>query len=201
VSWTMSNDYAAIVTTLDGAILVIGTAQFVGIYKKFTEKSSVIEREKFAHRGRLVEALQRGEEPDAADLVAARRGLILSWDTLLLSLAFAVWGVLAGAVAIVQVQVLRWAATAGENPDPDPELARMAYLVTGAAILALLFEAMAGALIGNLRYLLLNAARDYRDRYSSEARRELEEKVKEAVRQAPRRSWWSRARDQIIRLT
>ncbi|MFF5522644.1 hypothetical protein [Streptomyces coeruleorubidus] len=198
----MSNDYAAILTTLDGAILVIGTAQFVSIHKRLNERQLSMSRERFERKGRLIEALQRGEEPDDAELFAVRERPLLSPDTLLLSLAFLVWGTLVASVVAVQIKVLRWAAMAGARPEmnPDPGLARLAYLITGAAILVLLFEAMTRVLIRAWRFLTSRESQDYRERYSSETRRELDEKVKEAVGRIPRKPWSQRARGQFDRL-
>jgi uncharacterized membrane protein len=59
----MSNDYAAIVTTLDVAVLLIGTVQFTTHYRRWNDSMAARARVRREKMGALIEEQRRGIEP------------------------------------------------------------------------------------------------------------------------------------------
>jgi hypothetical protein len=179
----MNNDYASIVTTLDVAVLLVGAVQFATIYKRFADQSAAAVHSVREKKGRLIEALRRGEEPDRVQLLDARpsslRMVLQTWH---LALAIIVWCILDAFLIQVQLGVLEWAGT--KNAGPDPALAQKAAIVTAVGVFVVFIEGMFRALWTALHGLRENK-RTYVERYTDAEREAVEERIRQAVVQTP----------------
>ncbi|MFE7876755.1 hypothetical protein [Streptomyces sp. NPDC057417] len=137
----MSNEYAALVVSVDAALLVVGAVQFHALAKAAAAKTtSLLERREASMRA-LARRLQAGEEPTPEELEAAgqRSGASL-FSTAVLGLLGSTWGVLSVALVFAVVATVIWAAS--EDPDSAPWLATYTVWVTFVSAHFLVLEAL-----------------------------------------------------------
>jgi hypothetical protein len=171
MKWAMSGDYAALITTVILAALLVGSVQTYALFRRWTSVYVDAARLLVDSTNRSRKAIQRGDEPDPADTDAIieiiskpRRFLYRSTAAFL---AVAVWVAVCTTLVVVQIEVLRWAAT--NQPSKDPDLARLSFYVAAGAVVLLVAE-------GVLRVLfqagssLSQAFRDYESMTSEERR-------------------------------
>lgn len=171
MKWAMSGDYAALITTVILAALLVGSVQTYALFRRWTSVYVDAARLLVDSTNRSRKAIQRGVEPDPADTDAIieiiskpRRFLYRSTAAFL---AVAVWVAVCTTLVVVQIDVLRWAAT--NQPPKDPDLARLSFYVAAGAVVLLVAE-------GVLRVLfqagssLSQAFRDYESMTSEERR-------------------------------
>ncbi|MYS05852.1 hypothetical protein GTW71_05225 [Streptomyces sp. SID6041] len=164
----MSNDNVAVLTTLNAAVLVIGTVQYTQMLRRSHEANHALSRERNVTRARLLDAMSRGVEPPVADLLALRdRRVRQAIPPSLLSL---LWFVICFMLLSSQLAMLRWIGTA--DVGPAPELARFCYVTTPGAISALVTE---GLLASSVRFLAerRRIRRDFWEQYSDQQREDL----------------------------
>ncbi|MER6433042.1 hypothetical protein ABT272_35765 [Streptomyces sp900105245] len=177
----MSNDYASIVTSLDAAVLLVGTVQFAARIAKFVDHTAAGTTARRQKMGRLIENQRRGIEPTRSELLEARRRspIVMMMRSFPLVAAGGIWATVCVVLISVQLKVLQWAGTA--NAGPNPELARRAFEVTAVSIIFLLVEGYMGGLVKayNKGQELRRA---YREQYTDEERAELQRKIRSALR-------------------
>ncbi|MEU2539984.1 hypothetical protein [Streptomyces iakyrus] len=180
----MSNDYAAIVTTLDVAVLLIGTVQFTTHYLRWNDSIAELARARRERMGSLIEERRRGIEP-TRDALREMRPRSL-WGTARaawpLFIPGAVWLSVCALLVKLQIDVLVWAGTA--NAGADPALAESACWTLAVAIIFLLLESYL-AILARIRSSRREIEEWYKGRYSEEERSDLAERVANARRTRP----------------
>ncbi|WP_159027853.1 hypothetical protein [Streptomyces pactum] len=179
----MSDDYAATLTTVNAAVLLVGTVQYTGLSRRVGDRVFSSEREQAAAKGHLIEQRRQGVEPSPGALVqlrSQRRDLRRRTSANLV--AGSVWCVVCVLLIVHQLQILAWAGTA--DAEPDPGLARRCFLATCAGIVLLVLEPVARG-----SYRLWRGARkgplEYTTRYTRQERRRLDRQIRTAAVQPP----------------
>ncbi|MFF9016118.1 hypothetical protein ACF09C_24525 [Streptomyces sp. NPDC014870] len=143
--WAMSNDYAAIATTVIFGVLVIGTAQHYAMVKRINDLRNKRIQTVSDARARALNDLRNGTKPSLSDLEQAH-GSHLTHEGLdggLTRWSAGLWGIVAGSLAVAQVRILIWAG--GADPGPAPNLAHLIFINTAGAIALLVLETFARA--------------------------------------------------------
>ncbi|WP_405964247.1 hypothetical protein OG713_26970 [Streptomyces sp. NBC_00723] len=180
----MSNDYAAIVSTLDVAVLLVGAVQFAKVWARLGDETATQAQTRRERMGALIEQQRRGVEPSRSELLEVRRTSIVRWlrRHALLHTAGFIWFVTCGNLVIVQFRVLIWAGTA--NADPDPGLAEDAFNWVAIGVILLFIEGYVGGFV-RARRKAQEARKAYCRQYTDEERIGLDQKVREAARSEP----------------
>ncbi|MEV5583002.1 hypothetical protein AB0L39_31125 [Streptomyces parvus] len=146
----MSDDYAAIVSTLIVALLTIGTVQLVTLLKRWRVFATDFFREAVDARRRVTLALKTGHSPAPEDFESftrwPRRRPWHSIVALVAPVAACLWGALCVHLVILQVRVLRWAGA--DEPGPDPGLAELAFLTIVVCGSGMVIEGLIRAVAG-----------------------------------------------------
>ncbi|WP_431776292.1 hypothetical protein [Streptomyces cucumeris] len=175
----MSNDYAAIITTVNAAILLVGTVQHVTLMKKSVDTVNAEDQALRTACGQVIEEMRRGVDPSPGtlnELRPRRRLRRRFWQMTVPWAAALVWMATCMFLVSVQSDVLRWAGTA--KPDPEPRLARFAFYVAVGSTMLLVIEAALSVLIQAAAMAQSNG-REYKRKYTAEERARLEELIKQ----------------------
>lgn len=169
MKWAMSDDYAALITTVILFVLAVGTVQAYTFLKQWADAAAEWARQLAEVRSRVLDAIRAGDEPEESDMervgqLAENRptkGFPPAY------IAAGLWLCLCTTLVAVQVKVLLWAATDGHGK--DPHLARQSFFVSCAAMGILTAEGLMRAWLrgrsGLTRYALVDeedAARYHR---------------------------------------
>lgn len=162
MSWAMSSDYAALITTVILAALLIGSVQTYTLFRRWASVYTDVARLYVDATNRSRRAIQQGEDPDPADtdalieiLSKPRRFIYRSTAALL---AVSVWVAVCATLVIVQIDVLKWAATNQQTKDPG--LAKLSFYVAAGAVVLLVAEGVIRVLF-QAGASLAQAFRDY----------------------------------------
>ncbi|MFE5300658.1 hypothetical protein [Streptomyces sp. NPDC056632] len=152
----MSGDYAAIVTTIVLAVLVVGSVQLYVLAQRELIPHSSYESGSAAEL-RIVGSIREGNPPRAEDLATldatTRSGVPLK---VIPTRAFVVlWVIVCFALIVVEIKVLKWAASA--KPGPAPELAAWSFYVCAGSVMLLAVEGLARAMAPALTVFLKSA--------------------------------------------
>ncbi|MEU1668508.1 hypothetical protein ABZ547_34000 [Streptomyces sparsogenes] len=141
----MSNDYAAVATSVIFGVLVIGTAQHYAMVKRINDLRSERIQTVSDARERVLNDLRNGTKPSLNDLEQSHASRLTheGFDGVLARWSAGLWGIVAASLAIVQIRILIWAG--GANPGPAPELAHIVFIDTAVAIALLVLEAFVSA--------------------------------------------------------
>ncbi|MEU0770563.1 hypothetical protein [Streptomyces albogriseolus] len=145
----MSDDYAALLTTLIVAVLAVGTLQVYTLMRSYGQAQTEAVRATAEAKRRVMEALRQGQSPTPEDLrqthvpMTAAAGFQRKNGAAVLALL--VWTVTVTTLGAYQIRILRWAGSA-EHPK-DPHLAKMAFYVVTFAIALLLVEGLLRAFL------------------------------------------------------
>ncbi|MFC7844632.1 hypothetical protein [Streptomyces sp. NPDC057382] len=140
----MSDDYAALVTAIILAVLLIGTVQTYTLMRMWTDRFVETAQQYASSRRQALEAIRRGEEPAPDDLNGLATAVGQAGPMQLLA---KVWPVLVGTsiwfgvcavLVAVQIRILFWSAT--HQPETDPALAKLAFFVTAGSVALLILE-------------------------------------------------------------
>ncbi|MEU9576275.1 hypothetical protein [Streptomyces chilikensis] len=177
----MTNDYAAMITTVYIAVLAVGTVQQYTFFKAAAD----IVGQRFDLRKRIefLERVRVGDEPEPMELWQATRPIEPKGDRIRLAMAIA-WCVLAVTLVNCQIQVLRWAATPDVEANPDPDLAMMTFVVAVVAFCFLLADVSVRLLMIGLEARGLQ--RRYRDDFTPTEKLYLESLIVRAHEVEPR---------------
>ncbi|WP_405634216.1 hypothetical protein OHB53_08625 [Streptomyces sp. NBC_00056] len=138
----MSTDYATLVSAIILGSLAAGTVRTYNLVRKWTNVYTDAARTITEARGRAIEAIRGGNQPDPDDLQTVVDTLnvprILLLPTLRTNFLVMPWIGLCGILIIVQIDILRWMAVA--KPAADPGLARLSFYVASAAVILLVAE-------------------------------------------------------------
>lgn len=143
MKWAMSDDYAALLTTLIVAVLAVGTIQTYTLMKRWGDTETERVRLTSQARERVLEAMRQGQDPGEEDLRQAFVpvfNLGMNRKAVPAYVAGFVWVVVVTTLGAFQVKILRWAAAEGDPA--DPQLARKAFYAVSIAIALLLAEGM-----------------------------------------------------------
>jgi hypothetical protein len=141
----MSNDYAALLTTLNVAVFAVGTIQIYTLMKRWTD-SQRDTTERTAHaRIAVTNALQHNHQPNPEDLRDAyiRPASILRSKSFGAYVAGTLWVAIVLLLGIQQISILRWAGSADKPAAPD--LAERSFHMVTIAIAVLLAEGVVRA--------------------------------------------------------
>jgi hypothetical protein len=179
MAWAMSDDYAATLTTVNAAVLLVGTVQYTGLSRRVGDRVYSSRREQATAKGHLIEQHRQGVEPSPGALVRLRsQRRDLRKRTLANLVAGSVWCVVCVLLIVHQLEILAWAGTA--DAEPRPGLARRCFLVTCLGIVILVVEPMARG-----SYRLWRGVRkgplEYATRYTRQERRRLDRQIRTAV--------------------
>ncbi|MCX5246986.1 hypothetical protein OG895_17400 [Streptomyces sp. NBC_00201] len=177
----MSNDYAAIVSTLDVAVLLVGAVQFAKVWARIGDETAAQAQTRRERMGALIEQQRQGVEPSRSELLEVRRTSLVRWfrQLALLHTAGLIWFFTCGNLIVVQLRVLRWAGTAGAGPNPD--LAQDAFNWVAIGVVLLFIEGYVGGFV-RARRKAQQARKAYSLHYTNEERIGLDQKVREAAR-------------------
>ncbi|MFF2479210.1 hypothetical protein [Streptomyces sp. NPDC058066] len=177
----MSQDYAAIIASLNGAVLVVGTIQYGTLIRKATDAVEARLDEELTFRGKLIQASRGGVAPSADDLLRLKRRRLPAgfYSYILASLVYLY---VCQSIARCTKDVLKWSGSAKQPP--NPELAERAWEVAAVAILLLLIEAGASAWASGYSQLR-QRGKLYEQTYSEQERTELRTLIANATPPVP----------------
>ncbi|MGW4759530.1 hypothetical protein [Streptomyces chartreusis] len=153
----MSDDYAAVITTVILAVLAVGSVQTYTLVRRLRDAMVEWVAEAVDARSRVVVALRAAQPPSPDDLAkvdaltrpdAAVRRLTPAY------VASFVWLAVCGVLVYVQIRVLKWAGT--HHPEKDPDLAELAFYVCTVAVGVLVIEGVirgVAGLVGRMRLM------------------------------------------------
>ncbi|MFG2557208.1 hypothetical protein [Streptomyces sp. NPDC048581] len=184
----MSDDYAALITTVILAVLLIGTVQLYTLIKSYSDALPQADASHAALLERAVQAVHGNRDPSAEDLVALDQyfadmlahmgGARRRWG---IYLASGAWMTICCVLVITQIEVLKWSAT--HTPGQDaPQLAKSAFYIASWAIMILVFEGFVRVIIQMIANLQRRRAR-FRQ-FSADDLRRLSRAAQERYRQA-----------------
>jgi hypothetical protein len=142
MNWAMSDDYAALITTVILAVLLIGTVQAYTLFKAWGD--GVVETIEWMRPSidNIIQAGRTGAEPPAEDLAKidrARESNQAVRQKAAALVAFIVWLAICAVLVSVQIAVMEWSAT--HSPEEKaPGLARFAFVACSASIVILVME-------------------------------------------------------------
>ncbi|MFJ3545481.1 hypothetical protein ACIPQH_25335 [Streptomyces rubiginosohelvolus] len=141
----MSHDYVAILTSVDAALLLVGTLQYGVAFRRVTETLENDMQRRRARLDALFERRRQGIEPSASELLAlypsspfGTARLLSSrrlFATLFISSAYLSW---CGVLVFTMAKMFEWAGTA--DASGAPRLAEHSFWVTVLSLAALLLE-------------------------------------------------------------
>ncbi|MFE9776168.1 hypothetical protein ACFYOV_31830 [Streptomyces sp. NPDC005931] len=180
----MSDDYAALITTIILASLLIGSVQSYSLLRRWADSHLGTTEDGMDARTRALESIRRGEAPRPEDLEAialAAQPVRVLRKTLLPLISSGVWLAVSAALVWVQVKVLLWSGT--HEPPTDPQLAKQAFYVASGAVVLLVAE-------GLLRVMAYGASRILQsiqslEEATPEERSELLQAIRRYVRKLP----------------
>ncbi|MFV0126201.1 hypothetical protein ACLGI4_00455 [Streptomyces sp. HMX112] len=180
MGWAMSNDYAAVVTTINAAVLLVGTVQYTGLTKRVGDRIFAATREQAEVKALLLDQRRQGTDPSPESLVRLREQRDeLRRRTRANVVASLIWSVTCASLLVQQMRILAWTGTA--HPGPASGLARSSFYVTVTGVLVLVAEPLARGC-----YRLWRGVRrgslEYRQRYPRPERRRLARQVRGATR-------------------
>lgn len=148
MKWAMSDDYAALLTTLIVAIFAVGTIQTYTLMRLLGQKQNEDARRKAEAQHRVLQALRDGQAPEEQDLTDAYEPAIerigLPRKELAVYTAGVTWTGMVIVLGMQQIKILRWAGSAAHPK--DPELAEGSFFLVSIAIAVLLVEGVVRAL-------------------------------------------------------
>ncbi|CAM5607628.1 hypothetical protein SVIRM249S_06033 [Streptomyces viridochromogenes] len=160
MKWAMSDDYAALVTTIILAVLLIGTVQTYTLMRAWTDRFVDTAQQYTSSRRQALEAIRRGEEPASHDLNGLVAAVGQARPTQLLAKVWpvlvgtSIWFAVCAVLVSLQIRILFWSAT--HQPETDPALAKLAFVVTAGSLALLVLEVVirvAVQLVSRLRSL------------------------------------------------
>ncbi|MFC8520152.1 hypothetical protein [Streptomyces sp. NPDC057257] len=145
MKWAMSDDYAALITTVILFVLAVGTVQTYTFLKQYADAAAEWARQLAEVRSRVLSAIRAGDEPENRDMERVgeltedrpTKGFPPAY------IAAGLWLALCTTLVGVQAKVLLWAATDGHSK--DPHLARLSFFVSCAAMGVLTAEGLVRA--------------------------------------------------------
>lgn len=182
--WAMSNDYAAIVTTINAAVLLVGTVQYTGLTKRVGDRMLAATREQAEAKALLLDQRRLGTEPSPESLVRLQEQRDeLRRRTRANAVASLIWSATCALLLVQQMRILAWTGTA--HPGPASELARSSFYVTvtGVLVLVLVAEPLARGCYRLWRGVWWGSL-EYRKHYPRSERRWLDRQVRGATRLA-----------------
>ncbi|MEH0402844.1 hypothetical protein ACFY7V_03395 [[Kitasatospora] papulosa] len=143
----MTHDYVAILTGLNGLVLVGASVQGALRYRQYVTSGLADLASQWLRIEQLMDARRRGEEPSADDLLIIRRAMP-RWRNAHRFVAKYSLTAMSGSAYIVlflfvlksQMDILKWAGTADASADPD--LAHRSFVVTMLSLAALLLDGL-----------------------------------------------------------
>ncbi|MEU6687706.1 hypothetical protein [Streptomyces sp. NPDC046832] len=156
----MSDDYAALLTTLIVAIFAVGTIQTYTLMRLLGQKQNEDARRRAEAQQRVLQALRDGQAPDEQDLtdayVPAVDRIGLPRKELAVYTAGVIWTGMVIVLGMQQIKILRWAGSAAHPK--NPELAEDSFLLVSIALAVLLVEGVVRALAqGHLEFRAITA--------------------------------------------
>ncbi|MGA5497715.1 hypothetical protein ACPCSP_25460 [Streptomyces cinereoruber] len=144
----MSNDNVAVLTTLNAAVLLVGTVQYSRLLSRALQHPNAFFVKRIEQERRILEKLRQGINPTSEEIRALQK-LPTPWDYLkgtfesLLKksgtfIVGVVWLLICAAVLTSQVAMLRWIGT--DSPGPQPKLAKVSFLITTTSMILLVIE-------------------------------------------------------------
>ncbi|MEV4968637.1 hypothetical protein AB0886_27570 [Streptomyces sp. NPDC024062] len=180
----MSNDNVAVLTTLNGAVLLIGTVQYTKLLRQNYQAVLEMQRERLGLKAALIEAKRRGDDMPIDDLLKLKVSFarLHARNALPALLASFVWFCLCTLLVKQQIDMLVWIGTA--NPGPDPGLAKSSFAVTAAAIVVLVIEGYFASIVTFVRQAN-GVTRSHRELYTTQEREDLHAAVRAARPSVP----------------
>ncbi len=183
MTWAMSNDYAAVLTTINAAVLLVGTVQYTGLMRRVGDRVFTTKRQQTEAKRQLIEQQRGGIDPSAEALLQLRNERReLRKRTLPNLVASLVWSATCLLMITNQMQVLAWLGTA--QPGAAATLARRSFLVTLIGVSVLVAEPLARGTYRLWRGLW-KGSRGYRTQYTRHERRRLQRQIRTAVLSPP----------------
>ncbi|MDX2730998.1 hypothetical protein [Streptomyces sp. PA03-2a] len=139
----MSQDYAAIIVGLNGAVLLVATIQYGALSRKALQASAARDAAHEARWEHLLETRRGGADPSVDELLGLYR--YRPGRSIVYGLASFVYMSVCLFIMLSTKSVLQWSGSA--KPEPNPELAKRAFIVAVAAVGLLILEALATTVV------------------------------------------------------
>ncbi|MCI3246519.1 hypothetical protein [Streptomyces spinosisporus] len=179
MDWAMTDDYAAITTSIMAAVQVIATVQFERLLREWTTPVLTSIERRWAAQDTVIARLKAGEEPTRQELATLRETTLLHRqaagrgrnDVLKFGITGTLWATLSLLIVLTIARILRWSAT--PHHGPAPELASFVFLTTMVSVGALVLAVIVGVLarIGRNAYVDDNRQKVLRDHLEEVNRR------------------------------
>ncbi|WP_371798981.1 hypothetical protein OG963_14175 [Streptomyces sp. NBC_01707] len=173
----MSQDYAAIIMGVNGAVLLVATIQYGTLSRKALQASAARDAAHEARWEHLLETRRGGADPPVDELLGLYR--FRPGRSIVYGLASFVYMSVCLSILVTTKRVLQWSGSA--KPEPDPELAKRAFTVAVVAVGLLIVEALAASVVS-----FFSQAHAHRMSYAmsgtDQERRELHALIAEARR-------------------
>ena len=148
----MTDDYAAMTTSIMAAVEVIATVQFERLLKEWTAPVLTSTERKWAAQDTVIARLRAEQEPTQQELAMLRETTALRQQAerhgkkglVKFGVTGVLWATLSLLIVLTIVKILRWSAT--PHHGPAPELAYFVFLSTVSAVGALVLAAMVGVM-------------------------------------------------------
>ncbi|MFF4369657.1 hypothetical protein [Streptomyces sp. NPDC001594] len=173
----MSDDYAALITTVIVAVLLIGTVQAYTLFKAWGDGFLELTADWRTSADNVIQARRAGVEVPAEDLAKIHEGResnrVKRQKFAALVGAFA-WLSICAILVLVEIKVLKWSAT--HNPKEDPQLAKAAFLACAVSIVILVGEGL-GRVVGRLA-IGVKRQREWARQYTDDDLRHYDEALR-----------------------
>jgi hypothetical protein len=143
MKWAMSDDYAALVTTVILAVLLIGSVQAYTLFRTWGDGIVEAFEDLTTSIDNVVQAGRSGQEPSIEDLAKIDKARVSGPNHMMRRkvaalLAFTVWVAICVVLVVVEIEVLKWSAT--HSPEDHPGLAKFAFYACAASVVILVAE-------------------------------------------------------------
>ncbi|MFD6493485.1 hypothetical protein ACFV99_23770 [Streptomyces sp. NPDC059944] len=136
----MSDDYAALISTIIIAALLVGTVQIYSLTRAWVDVPIEMLHQYLQANGRALASIRAGDTPAADDLskLAAITNPKDMWKRAWPAMVAAgIWLWTCIVLVALQIRILLWSATGAPK---DPALAKGAFFITSAVVVMLVLE-------------------------------------------------------------
>ncbi|MFG3585791.1 hypothetical protein [Streptomyces sp. NPDC047990] len=178
----MSDDYAALITTIIIAALLIGTVQIYSLTRIWVDVPLETLHQYIQATGRALTSIRAGDAPTPNDLsklaaLADPKGMWKrAWPAMV---AAGIWLWTCILLVALQIRILLWSATGAPR---DPDLAKGSFFITAAVVVLLVLEGLIRVLAQGLYKLWQAMATAAESPSTTDERAELHRALADHVR-------------------
>jgi len=172
MKWAMSDDYAALISTIIIAALLIGSVQLYTLTRTWVSIPIQTLQEFLQAMSRATAAIRAGNDPAVEDLegiasaVDPKNAIRKVWPAWV---AAAIWMAVCVLLVTLQIKILLWSAT---GTPKDPDLAKAAFYITAAVVIMLVAEGIIRVFVSDLPKMFKALASHSDDLWPNSAERD-----------------------------